>query len=634
MIRRLLSKLLEKPGKKTGLALSLGYIFTVIFVCLLVVSHSISNSYLAVLMQDRADTLRSYASIAAVSLSGKPVQEEMSFDLPLSDKQVNVFTKAGNSFLNVFSSYSSDSPEDAETITLEIQGSGDEYRKSFDLQEIVVVRRQENAVEYVAAVAPIVNSDGTTAGLVEVLMPSSTFHATNRGLSLSWFFTVLSIAVTLTIVFYQIRKLADTLLGQPDPMLPKIIRYGSGGCQSIAFFSAAACVLPTAAIGKNMQKLMETAQIKDDQSLILFLLAAVLFALGFFALNNTKTYLSRLLTTRMILLVSVVLAILILAVSCFLDTLIVYLLILFPVGFCLGMVIFFQREYRVYASRLGYSEFSERKIHNTQFVGYLLGSCVGAVFSGILYERFGWSAVAILCSILLVLVLSESLIFVQHCPPTNEPRLYLPTFLYALSNHRSGTFLLSAVLPMGLNLAFFVVFVPQFLQTLSFSTVTVGFFYIVFFFACIGVVRLVLSLTSDRISTNGRFLLSAILQIIGFLVLALFPTAKILVVSTFILGFSMGLHEFRYLSFYKKMIQENKRHLARKIIEATFALGVVLGSILCVLIFFLSFSDDPTENIRIGLLIFTFFTTILLLLYPIILLLYSGNTTGQKRSRE
>jgi len=631
MVQRILSKLLEKPGKKNGLSLSLGYCFTVILIVLLVVSSSLSSSYLSVLKQDKADSLRSFSALSATALSGKPVQEGMVFPLPVLEYKVNAYTKAGNSFLNVYSSYLDRSSGDTQAITLEVQGTDEDYRGAFDQQKIVISRRTENKISYITAVAPIVNADGTTAGIVEVLMEEASFVSTNNGISLSWFFTVFSIAAALTIIFYQIRKLLDTVLEKPDSMLPKIIRYGIGGCQSIAFFSAIACSLPALVIGENIRSLAMSSGIKDETRLtLLLLLAGAFFAVGFFSLNNLKSYLARLFTTRMALLVSVGASILLFLISRIFPYLPVYFLSMFPMGFFLGMVFYFQREYRLYASRLGYAEFSERKIHMTQYIGFLLGASVGAVFAGVVYERFGWYAIAILSGALLLLVLFQALFFVQHCPPSNAPRLYIPTFLYALSNSRSGTFLLSAIMPLGINLAFFMVFIPHFLQTLSYSLATVAFYYILFFIMGAGVVKFVMHFFSMRLSTNARVFVSAVFQILGYVLLAFFPTAKVLVVTVCLLGISSGFHEFRYLPYYTKLIQEDKRQLAKRIVEAVFALGVIIGTILSNVIFFVRFSEIHAENFRIGLLIFTFIMAFLLLAYPLMLLFAGGSGTPRK----
>lgn len=622
MIRRILFRFFSRPEKKNGLALSIGYCFVVILVILTVLSKNLASAYQQVLEQERANELRTYASVSAIQISGYDIGEGMQFNFDLPYK-TNVYMRAGNAFLSVYSSYQA---IDTEEHPITLEGGGDEYRKAFDQQELVVVERKEADNYYIAAVAPIVSYDGSTSGLIEIMMRTSEFAYSENGVTLSWQFTILSIAVALTIVFYQIRRLTDTLTEKPDQHLPKIIRYGLNGCQSISFFSAVATVLLILSLGENIRSL--SARMIDwseiNQNLI-FLLGLFVFMLGMFSFSGFRTMLARMLTTKIALFVSVLAMGIFLIVSGFVENLIVFIILLLPIGFCLGMVFHFQREYRIYAGRLGYEEFSERTIHKTQYYGYLLGACVGAVLSGIVYERFGWKIVAILSLVIFLLVMVESMIFVQHCPSSDTSKLYLPNFFYALLNKKSGTFVWSAYIPMGMQLPLFLLFIPQFLNSLNMSLATVAFYYILFFFVGVVFVQFIFKMQFLRFSMNGRIITSAILQLIGLLILALMPNAKTLVVTVAILGFALGLHDFQYLPFYQSMIREDKQPLTRKITEKAFALGVIIGTLLSSLIFFF-------ENIRIGLLVYTFTVTLLLIGYPVGVLLNPGGQVSENEN--
>lgn len=630
MIQQTFSRLLEKPNHKTGKFLSLGYFFVCIFVSLLILSSKLSGVYLSVMEQDRTDKLRMEAALIAGSLSGKQVYENMHVPDLLPDCKYNVYINSGSSFFNVYSSYlvrNSGEP----LLQPEPNGLGDAYRDAFTKQELVITSRLENELNYVSALAPIVNTDGTSAGIVEVLQLREEISYTYNGISLSWFFTIFSISVSLTVVFYQVTKLLDTVLGKPNPMLPKIIRYGTNGYQSIAFFSAVACTLPTIVIGEQIKKLtMEAEGQSHSQLALMILLGTTLFVFGFSCLSSLKAFLSRSLTTRMSILVFSCSAIALLLISILVHNIVFYFLILLPLGFSLGMTFYFQREYRIYASRLGYAEFSERKIHQIQYKGFILGASVGAVFAGIIFERFGWNMIAVLCSILLSVVIFQALFFIQHCPPTNTPRLYLPTFLYAITNQHSGSFLWSGIFPLGVQLSFFMIFLPRILQSLSYSLTTVSFYFIVFFFVGMGMLRFISSLLALAPSVHTRILLSSILQISGYLLLALNPTAKMLVAVVSLFGLAVGLHDFRYYPYYISMIQKDKRPFARKIVEAVFGLGVVLGSLLCNSVFFITASENPTQNIRFGLLIFGFVLVIFLFAYPLVRLLTTGFSNSKK----
>jgi len=354
----LLSSFVTPPHGKNSLTAQLGYFFTVILVILFVISNTITTSYLAILEKDRADALLSASVSSALTISHSTLQEGMSYPIPTNGYIVNIYTKAGNSFLRVYSS-EKDKTQTSEQVTLE--GAGEAYRKAFDQQEAVVVERSDSSGKYVAGVAPIIGAEGTVSGLIEILMPSSSFHATQNGISLSWIFTMISIAVALTIVYYETHKLLTTMFGQPNRQLPKIIRYGLSGCQSVSFFSAMACTMPPLVISSF---LISEAESKDASAFFpvqfFIMLGGVLFAIGFFGFNTLREYFVRRFTTRIALILFVFAAFILLFLSSVFSNVYIYLIFLLPIGFCLGMVFFFQREYRIYASRLGYPEFSEK----------------------------------------------------------------------------------------------------------------------------------------------------------------------------------------------------------------------------------------------------------------------------------
>jgi len=618
-----LSSLTTPPRENKSLAAQLGYCFVVILIILIVISMTITSAYTSVLEQDRSDALQATAVTAALAISHTALQEGMKFPMPASTYiisghiyayKINIYTKAGNSFLRVYTSTPADTVS-SNQYTLD--GAGDEYRKAFEMQEVVITARSDKTGSYVAGVAPVIGVEGTVSGLVEVLMPESDFHAAEHGLSISWIFTMLSIAAALSIVYFEIHKLLTTMLGQPDRQLPKIIRYGLSGCQSISFFSAMACSMPPLVI---VSYILSASKSWDLPSNIpagaVILLGGFLFAAGFFGFSTLRMLFVRRFTTRISLIISIFAAFVLLLVSSAFSNIYLYLLLLLPTGFCLGMVFYFQREYRIYASRLGYDEFSERVIHNTQYAGYLLGACVGAVLSGIIFERFGLLAVSVICGSILLIVGIQALLFVQHCPPSSSPPLHLPNFLYALTSKKSGTFIWSCITTSGVQLAFYFVFLPFFLNSLGLSLATISFYFLLFSFVGSILVKSFLKLFPNRLNMQGRILISAILQVTGLLILSLMPTAKTLVITVILMGAALGLHEFRLLDFYKDMIREDKQALAREILERGFASGVIIGSAGYGVIFLF-------ENIRLSLLLFTLVMAVLLFAYPLITLLYT-----------
>ena len=621
-----LSSLTTPPRGNRSLAAQLGFCFVVIFVILIVISNTITSSYTAVLEQDRSNALQTTAVTSALAISHTTLKEGMKFPMPMSsyfsnghtyNYIVNIYTKAGNSFLQVYTSTPSETVS-AEQVTLDLDSSAEEsYRKAFEKREAVVVARSDKTGSYVAGVAPVIGVDGTETGLVEVLMPASDFHYAEHGLSLSWFFTILSISAALSIVYYEIHKLLTTMFGQPDRQLPKIIRYGLSGCQSIAFFSAMACSMPPLVISSYLLNASKSGALPSYiPPAAVIILGGFLFALGFFGFSTLRMLFVRRFTTRISLITSIFAAFILLLISSVLSNVYLYLVLLLPIGFLLGMVFYFQREYRIYASRLGYEEFSERVIHSTQYTGYLLGACVGAVMSGMIFERFGQVAVSLICGCILFIVGIQALLFVQHCPPSSSPPLHLPNFLYALSSRKSGTYIWSCVMTSGIQLAFYFVFIPFFLNMLGLSIATISFYFILFTFVGNVLVRSLLKLFPNRMNMQGRIMSSAILQVTGLFILALFPTAKVLVITVILMGAALGLHEFRMLDYYKDMIREDKQALAREILEKGFSSGAVIGTIGYSVLFL-------SSNLRLSLLLFTILMAVLLFAYPLITLLYT-----------
>jgi len=107
--------------------------------------------------------------------------------------------------------------------------------------------------------------------------------------------------------------------------------------------------------------------------------------------------------------------------------------------------------------------------------------------------------------------------------------------------------------------------------------------------------------------------------------LAVSPTAKVLVLTVVCMGLALGMHDFGFLAYYRKMIREDKHLLARPIIERAFATGAILGSIAYGLLFL-------TRNLRASLFVFTFFMASLLFAYPMVTLMYTQHHPHTDRS--
>ena len=626
----LLNSISSFPKGQKSLASQVGYSFVIMLVILVIMSTSVSQAYTAVLKQDRSDALMSSAAVSAISVAHLPLQEGMTYPsfIPTYRRGqdvvpylVNIYTKAGNSFLLVYSSLPVKDAKEQTTL----DGAGASYQSVFNEQKVVVSTRSDKKGSYVAGVAPIISKDGTVAGILEVCMPTSDFAYTDNGISLSWAFTIVAIAVAMCMIYYEIHRLLRTIFSKPDRQLPKIIRYGLSGCQSIAFFSAMACTMPPLVISSYI--ISHTGELENEMLTNVFvLLAETLFALGFFGFRSLRASLVRGLTTRVSLIASVFAAFILLILSSVLGNYIVYMVMLLPIGFFLGMVFYFQREYRIYAGRLGYDDFKNDRILSTQFTGYALGACVGAVMSGMLYERFGLLAVSFICGILLLIVGIQALLFVQHCPPSPSSDLSLPGFLYALSSARSGSFLWSTIVTIGIQISFFFLFIPQLILSLQMSIATVAFYYILFFFIGSIVVKAILSLLPGQIHARAKVVISGSCQTIGLLLLSFFPTAKVLVVTVALLAIAMSLYDFRQLEQYTEMLREDKHKMAREILESAISLGGVIGA---VVFGFVCLFD----NKMIALIVVTLLYGLLLFAYPFYLLLFSQNHSKTPRNK-
>ncbi len=631
-----LSGLSEYPRGNRSLASQIGYTFVILLIVLLVITSSVSDAYTSILKEDRSDTLLALSASEAAAAAHLQMEDGMSFPLPAPtytlgrttySYTINLYTKAGNSFLLVYTSAERSPTESEQQVTL--TGAGEGYQLAFDQQKSVVARRTDSDGSYVAGISPVIGKEGTVVGIIEVLMPAAHFSYTETGLSLSWLFTMISIAVAICMVYYETHKLLNTMFTQPDRQLPKIIRYGLSGCQSIAFFSAMACSMPPLIIVSFVLTHAPTDLGDVRIKTILVGISAFLFAWGFFGFQSLRSYLVRQLTTRVALVASVFASFLLLIPAAIFRNVYLYMALLLPAGFFLGMVFYFQREYRIYASRLGYENFSERVIHSTQTTGFFLGASVGAVIAGIIYERFGLLSVSLMTGLTLFLVAIQALLFIQHCPPSPEPAVHLPALLSELSAGRSGAFLWSGIVTLGIQIPFFFLFIPELLHSLAIPLATVAFYYILFFLVGSVLLRLLLLFLPAPLGLTGRILISAVLQLVGFLALAFVPSAKMLVVVVALFALSLSLHEFRYLEFFQGMSQRKPLAYVREVIERALTLGVFIGTIAFSSVFLF-------YDLTIPLLIFALFDAVLLFAYPVRQLLQSSDPhstpSGENRS--
>ncbi len=616
----------KPPKGKKAVTNQIGFCLITALIILFVVSKLVTSVYVSALQSQRKTALTSYTSSVSVALSYRKVENGMKIplDIPKDGENpkytVNVFLKAGNSFLRV---YTSDKSYD-ESKEYVLSGVGEEYAEAYDKQELIVSHRTDNGIYYITSIAPIINTDGTISGIVEVMQPQSTFISTVNGMSLSWVFTIISIAVAIALIYGEMRRLLDTLISQPDKRVPKIISYGFSTFRLIAFFSSIGCTMAFVVLASYIKdSLKET--VTDNVILQMWIvLAALLFLVGFWRFVHIRDLLIRKFTARIAVVISVVSAFVLLLLCGVADIPFLTIFMQLPIGFFLGMLFQFQRDYRLFASKSGQGEFSETRIHQCQYSGYILGSAVGAVIAGILYERFGLFAVLMVASFFLFVDAIQVLYFVRHCPPSNEPILRLPNFFYALKNSKSGTFVWSAVFPMGVQFAFFFVFIPDYLEKVRISLATLSFYYMVSIVCGQIILKILMIWFEDFFTAKTRITLACVFSSVGYLVFALYPSAKSLVICTALLGFSLGLHEFGYLEYYKSLIRHDKHPIARVILMRAFTGGVLIGAIVfgCV---------NLLDNIRIPMIAVAILSFVVSASYPLLMLMDNSSQNQNRR---
>ena len=620
----LIENFTKAPKGKKAIASQIGFCFVTAIVILFMISSVVTNVYVSALQSQRKTAISSFAGAASVALSYRDLAEGMSFpmDIPHYDTDnqymVNVFVKAGNSFLRV---YTSDRTHD-EGKQYVLSGAGEEYTEAYEQQQLIVTHRRYENILYVTSVAPIIGADGTPSGIVEVMQPQRDFEFTENGMSLSWVFTMISIAVAIAIIYGEMRRLFDTLIAKPDKNVPRAVMYGMSTFRLISFFSSVGCSMPLIVLSTYLKDSMSDYFENTALLHVWIILACLLFLFGFWRFVHMRDLMIRKLTSRLAVIVSVVSAFVLLLICGLVDFPFLVVFMQLPIGFFLGMLFQFQREYRLQASHTGQAEFSERKVHQCQYTGNLLGVSVGAVICGILYERFGLFTVLMVASFFLFVDAIQVLYFVRHCPPSNEPMIRLPNYFYALKNSKSGTFAWSAVFPLGLQFAFFLVFIPDYLGKVNISLATVAFYYMLAVVCGELVIRLLCIWFEDFFSHKTRITLAAVLSSVGYLVFALSPSAKVLVIGVAFLGLSQGLHQFGYLDYYKSLIRQDKHPIARVILMRTFTCGTMIGTI----VFGIA---NAFSSVRVPLIAEAIMIFLISASYPLLMLM--DNSSAQRR---
>ena len=599
----------KKQQMRRTIASTIGYSFVIVLVVLLVMSSVLTDSYTRALEIERGEAMKSCAVSCSAALSYVDIHENMSYPLSVysyaegKNYTVDIYTKAGNSFLRLYTSANTESIEDY-TLT----GAGEVYNDCFELQEVALTKRTENKIEYVCAIAPIISEQNTVSGILEIRMPMSDFTSTVNGMSLSWIFTIFAIAVSVGIIIYEINLLISTVSGGMKVDVPILIMYGKEACGFISFFFAFAAIMQPIVLAVYYKE-----SLSDLNSVLVQVIIGVsliLYAFGFFGFKGLRKAVKEKFTSKVALLSVTVFGYFLTLVAGIVANPYVILALLLPISICNGMTYDYLRDYRINAGSLGYKEYDDRTIHRLQYISYFLGASVGTVLTGIFYERFGILVVFIVSGACTILTAASMLLFMRNNNPVRESPLPINKWLELIGNKYTGKLLMSAFFVLGIIFCFLIGFVPNYLETVGISLATSAFYYLLCAFVALFVMPIFKRNFENVLTSKIRILISSASTVLGLLLFALLPTAKVLVVTVCLFGISLGSHDFIFLYVLARLAKDRIRGNLRKACEMTFVAAVLLS----LPFYAVALSIN---QVRIVLLILTFITVFIAFAYPL-----------------
>jgi len=598
-----------KSREKRLMSSTIGYCFSIVLVVLLVMSNQLASTYVTALESERADTMQKISVCSSALLGYTEMSEGMDYKLPLysyadgKDYLVDIYTKAGDSFLRFYSSTDTNSVG-----PYYLTGANEKYINCFDQSQVAFTTRFDSGVNYVAAVSPIISSDNTVAGILELRMVKSDFESSVNGMSLSWIFTIISIAISMAIIIFELNLLVSTITKGISGNVPILVMYGPNANRFLSFFQA---------LGASMIPLIYPSFIKSHLSadmnpwLFQLVIAAgvIFFAFGFFGFISIKRLIKSKLTSRIALMFITAVGYFFALLAGLIDNPYVLMAFMLPIGFCFGMPFDYLRDYRLNAGKIGYKNFEDRTIHNIQASAYFLGVSVGGVVSGICYERFGLLIVAIISGATLILTSLGMVYFMRNNTVVKESFLSLSKWLYLFRDSRAGKFMTSTFVTLGMMLSFLLIFIPNFLGRVGISLATSAFYYLLTSFMAIFAALILKTSFSNMLTSRNRVLIQSTAAIIGFLAFALLPTAKMLVLTCALFGFSLGIHDFTYVYDLYFILGKNARINFKRASE----LSLFSGIIFMIPVYYIALS---LNQIRIVFLIYTAFFVLLGYIYP------------------
>ncbi len=587
---------------------TIGYCFTIILVVLLVMATQLSKTYIKALESERADMMEKCAVSCATALTYTEVRENMSYMLPIykyaSDKpyMVNIYTMAGDSFLRLYSSTATGNVQQ-----YYLTGAGNQYIDCFGLQQTAFTSRSDGGTNYVCAIAPIISSANTVSGVLEIMMPRSDFESSVNGMSLSWIFTIISIALSMGIMIFELNLLISTISKGISGNAPVLVMYGENANRFLSFFTAFGSVMIPVAFADYFKEQLKALPMPAVQAIIC--VSMLLFLWGFLGFADFRNRIKMKFTSRIALIAVTCAGYFFALIAGVLSIPYVTAVLALPIGFCFGMCFDYLRDYRINAGRLGYKDYNDRVIHNVQSASYFLGVSVGAVVAGICYERYGLFVVTIISGAALVLTSIGMIYFMQNNTQVREAPLSISSFLSTFGDSRTASFLNSSFLMLGVALSFILFFIPNYLENVGISLATTSFFFLVTGFMACFVCGFVKSRFAHLLTSRTRVLIQAASTVLGLLLFALLPSAKMLVVTCAFLGIALGIHDYYYIYVLYLICNGKLKTNLRKLAEYS----VYLGAGIMLPIFMVAFM---VNNIRITFLIVTLIVAILAFIYP------------------
>ena len=588
---------------------TIGYCFTIILVVLLVMATQLSKTYIKALESERADMMEKCAVSSAAALTYTEVRENMSYMLPVykygNDKPyiVNIYTMAGDSFLRLYSSTATGNVQQ-----YYLTGAGNQYIDCFGLQQSAFTSRNDGGVSYVCAIAPIISSENTVSGVLEIMMPREDFESSVNGMSLSWIFTIISIAISMGIMIFELNLLISTISKGISGNAPVLVMYGENANRFLSFFTAFGSIMMPVAFADYFKEQLEYLPMPAVQGFIC--LTLLLFLWGYLGFSGLRNSIKTKLTSR-IALISVTCAGYFFAlIAGVLNFPYITAVLALPVGFCFGMSFDYLRDYRINAGRLGYKDYNDRVIHNVQASSYFLGVAVGAVIAGVCYERYGLFIVTIISGAALVLTSIGMIYFMQNNTQVREAPLSISGFFSVFADSRIARFLNSSFLMLGVALSFMLMFIPNYLENVGISLPTTSFYFLVCGFTACFVCGFAKNRFAHLLTSRTRVLIQAASTVLGLFLFAIMPSAKMLVVTCAFLGIALGIHDYYYIYVLYLICNGKVKANLRKLAEYTVYMGVGVMLPIIMVAFMV-------KNVRITFLILTLIVAVLAFIYPL-----------------